>query len=56
MTEKTFDVCTDANGPSVIMGVLPIKNIYFELRKKEVFVRFITEITKENVRNIVNNY
>lgn len=55
-TEKTFDVCMDANGPSVIMGVLPIENIYFELRKKEVFVRFITEITKENVWNIVNNY
>lgn len=48
--KNSLDVCADANGASVVMEVLTIKNAYITLRKNGVTIRFATEITKENVK------
>lgn len=43
------DVVTDENGPSVILGTPSIRDAYFDLKKRGVKVRWITDITKENI-------
>jgi signal transduction histidine kinase len=47
---KSCDLCTDVNGPSVILTTEPIKQAYIELKRRGIKVRFITEITKKNIR------
>ena len=42
-------VCADSLAPSVAMGVEPIKECYENLKSREVKVRWITEITKDNL-------
>ena len=36
LVERSFDVCTDSNGPSVILSSEKIKNAYYGLREKGV--------------------
>jgi two-component system, OmpR family, sensor histidine kinase VicK len=45
----TYDLCLDINGPYLILETEPIKNAYFELKNREVKIRFITEITTSNI-------
>jgi signal transduction histidine kinase len=42
-------VCADSLAPSVAMGVEPIKECYENLKSRQVKVRWITEITKDNL-------
>jgi two-component system, OmpR family, sensor histidine kinase VicK len=42
-------VCADSLAPSVAMGVEPIKECYENLKSRQVMVRWITEITKDNL-------
>ncbi|MDQ3718306.1 MAG: ATP-binding protein, partial [Thermoproteota archaeon] len=41
--------CGDSLAPSVAMGVEPIRECYENLRKRQVKVKWITEITKDNL-------
>jgi two-component system, OmpR family, sensor histidine kinase VicK len=41
--------CADSLAPSVAMGVEPIKECYENLKSRKVKVRWITEITKDNL-------
>jgi two-component system, OmpR family, sensor histidine kinase VicK len=41
--------CADSLAPSVAMGVEPIKKCYEELKRRNSKVRWITEITKDNL-------
>jgi two-component system, OmpR family, sensor histidine kinase VicK len=43
------DVCGDYLSPSFSMGVEPIKKGYIDFKKRGVKIRFITEITKDNI-------
>jgi two-component system sensor histidine kinase VicK len=43
------NVCADSLAPSVAMGVEPIKECYENLKSRQVKVRWITEITKDNL-------
>ena len=45
----TYDLCLDTSGPSLILGTEPIKKAYFELKNRGVKIRFITEITTNNI-------
>jgi hypothetical protein len=49
LVERSFDVCTDSNGPSVILSSEKIKNAYYGLREKGVKIRFVAEITDYNL-------
>jgi two-component system, OmpR family, sensor histidine kinase VicK len=49
LVQHSFDVCTDSNGPSVILSIEKIKNAYYGLRKKGVKIRCIAEITNYNL-------
>jgi hypothetical protein len=43
------DVCGDSLSPSFSMGVEPIKKGYVDFKQRGVKIRFITEITKDNI-------
>jgi signal transduction histidine kinase len=45
---ERFDNCTDCTGPSVFFNT-PIWNEFVQLKNRGVKLRFITEITKDNV-------
>ena len=48
---KWMDLYGDENGPSIIIEFPDIyKNNYIEARRRGAKIRFITEITKENMR------
>jgi len=49
LVQYTFDVCTDSNGPSVILSSEKIKKAYYGLRKKGVKVRCVSDITDYNL-------
>ena len=46
--KEQFDNCTDSTGPSVFFNT-PVWNEYVNLKGRGVKLRFITEITKENI-------
>jgi two-component system, OmpR family, sensor histidine kinase VicK len=46
---NTVNACADSLAPSVAMGVEPIKKCYEELKSRNAEVRWITEITKDNL-------
>ena len=46
--KEQFDNCTDSTGPSVFFNT-PVWNEYVNLKDRGVKLRFITEITKENI-------
>jgi len=45
---EKIDVCSDSNGPSVVMGVEASKRLIVEWKDSGKKVRFLTEITSEN--------
>jgi two-component system sensor histidine kinase VicK len=47
--KKTFDNCTDYTGPSVFLAYQPMWDACITLKQKGVRLRFITEITKDNI-------
>jgi two-component system sensor histidine kinase VicK len=47
--EKSCDQCIDRNGPSVILTTEPIRQAFYDLKKRGINVRCITEITQENI-------
>jgi two-component system sensor histidine kinase VicK len=46
---STISACADALAPSVAMTVTPIKKCYEELKRRNAKVRWITEITSDNL-------
>ncbi len=61
-TKERMDLFGDKNGPSIIMTHDVYKNNYVKARERAVKIRYITEITKENlhyckeVRKIVDEF
>ncbi|MER5174354.1 MAG: hypothetical protein ABJB76_09595, partial [Candidatus Nitrosocosmicus sp.] len=47
--KNSADVCGDSLSPSFSMGVEQIKKGYIDFKRRGVKIRFITEITKENI-------
>jgi signal transduction histidine kinase len=47
--KKSADVCGDSLSPSFSMGVEQIKNGYIDFKRRGIKVRFITDISKENL-------
>ncbi|TLX99699.1 MAG: HAMP domain-containing histidine kinase [Thaumarchaeota archaeon] len=45
---EKIDVCSDSNGPSVVMGVEASKRLIVDWKDSGKKVRFLTEITREN--------
>ena len=45
-----MDLFGDKNGPSIVMEFDVYKNNYLEVKKRGGKIRFITEITKENIQ------
>src|ERR671919_2269345 len=48
-TKSTWNVCANSTGPSVSMGVKPIKRGMIDLKERGIRIRYATEITKENI-------
>ena len=48
-TKSTWNVCANSIGPSISMGVEPIKRGMIDLKKRGIRIRYATEITKENI-------
>ena len=46
---NTVSACGDSLAPSVAMGVEPIKECYEDLKRRKAKVRWITEITRDNL-------
>ncbi len=49
--KRTYDVCCDKNGPSVIIETPQFNEIYSAMGQKEVSIRIITEITADNLKH-----
>jgi two-component system sensor histidine kinase VicK len=47
--QKSCDLCVDRNGPSVILTTEPVRQAYLDLKRRGIRVRFITEVTRENI-------
>lgn len=50
--QKEALVCADANSAAFSMGVAPIKKGYSDFKRRGVRIRFITEITSENLQYV----
>ena len=48
---SAVSVCADSLAPSVAIGVEPIKKCYEDLKSRKAKVRWITEITSDNLSN-----
>jgi len=46
---QRVDACADSMAPSIAMGVDPIRKSYEDLKRRGIRVRWLTEITKENL-------
>jgi len=46
---ERMDICVDKNRPSVIMKSDIYKSNYVKAKKRGAKIRFITEITKDNI-------
>ena len=49
LVENRIDVCGDHNRPSVILASKEVRNGYFELSKKGVKIRWVTDVMHENI-------
>ena len=47
--KQRVDLCAASDGPSVIVATKPMLDAYVEAKKRGVTIRYITEITKENI-------
>ncbi|MDQ3807858.1 MAG: HAMP domain-containing histidine kinase [Thermoproteota archaeon] len=45
-------VCADSNSPAFSMGVAPVKDGYKGFTRRGIIIRFITEITSENLQYV----
>ena len=45
-------VCADSNSPAFSMGVAPVKDGYKGFKRRGAIIRFITEITSENLQYV----
>jgi hypothetical protein len=46
-----MDSCTDVNGPSMlVIPNHPVTNACIDMNNRGVKIRFITEITKDNIK------
>jgi two-component system sensor histidine kinase VicK len=50
--QKEALVCADANSAAFSMGLAPIKKGYSDFKRRQVRIRFITEITSENLQYV----
>lgn len=50
--QKEALVCADANSAAFSMGVAPVKNGYSDFKRRGIRIRFITEITLENMQYV----
>jgi two-component system, OmpR family, sensor histidine kinase VicK len=48
--EDYMNICADYTWPSVAMGVEVFKKGFYELKKRNVKSRFVTDITKDNIK------
>ena len=48
--EVSMNICADYTWPSVVMGVEIFKNGIYELKTRNVQSRFVTDITKDNIK------
>ena len=48
--EDFMNICADYTWPSVAMGVEVFKKGFYELKKRNVKSRFVTDITKDNIK------
>jgi two-component system, OmpR family, sensor histidine kinase VicK len=49
LVENRIDVCGDYNMPSVILASKEVRNGYFELNKRGIKIRWITDVIHENI-------
>jgi two-component system, OmpR family, sensor histidine kinase VicK len=48
--EESMNICADYTWPSVAMGVDVFKKGLYELKKRNIKSRFVTDITKDNIK------
>jgi two-component system, OmpR family, sensor histidine kinase VicK len=48
--EESMNICADNTWPSVAMGVEVFKKGLYELKKRNIKSRFVTDITKDNIK------
>jgi two-component system, OmpR family, sensor histidine kinase VicK len=48
--EESMNICADYTWPSVAMGVEVFKKGLYELKKRNIKSRFVTDITKDNIK------
>ena len=48
--EVSMNICADYTWPSVVMGVEVFKKGIYELKTRNVQLRFVTDITKDNIK------
>jgi two-component system, OmpR family, sensor histidine kinase VicK len=46
---KTINSCNDYKAPSLIMSIVEYQKLFDELKKRDIKVRYITDITKDNL-------
>ena len=47
--KEKLDLCTDKNGPSIVIELDVWKDNYIKARNRGVKIRFIVEITRDNI-------
>ena len=47
---ERMDICVDKNGPSIIIKSEIYKSNYIKAKNRGAKIRFITEITKDNIQ------
>lgn len=48
-TKKGIDICASSAGPSIMTGLESIRQASMEMAMRGVRIRFLTEITRENI-------
>ena len=46
---KTINSCGDSRGPSFVIEIQEYRKLLTELKKRKIKIRFITDITKDNL-------
>ena len=49
-TNKTIDACVDNTRPSLAIDILVLRKAFVDAKKRGVKLRYVTEITKDNIR------
>ncbi len=48
-TNNTVDACIDYTRPSLIVGILALREAFLDVKKRGVKLRYVTEINRENI-------